>query len=283
MPTRYNGSPAGWCLATDAAKIRTFASVEGRWLVKGWLISRSEKKMPNPTPNQLLDALSDRRSRRVVFVSHCILNENVRYLGGAGRRGTVDELVDYFQAAGVGMVQMPCPEQVAWGGVLKRYMMPIYGSHGTLRYRIRRPLTWAFLGYTRLVYRRLARRVAREVADYIRSGFEVLGVIGIGTSPSCGVFHTLDVHRALDVLAQYDKASMDSDQLNDALMTSARKHGRGYFVHALQRELTRRHLEVSFFEHDLASELRGEPVEIPRLRKTGGDGTATAHIAEPQS
>ena len=251
--------------------------------MKEWLTSRSEKKMPNLTPNQLLDALADRRSRRVVFVSHCILNENVRYLGGAGRRGTVDELVDYFQAAGVGMVQMPCPEQVAWGGVLKRYLMPIYGSHGTLRHRIRRPLTWAFLGYTRLAYRRLAGRVAREVADYVRSGFEVVGIVGIGTSPSCGVFQTLDVHRALDVLAHYDEASMDSHQVNDALMTSARRPGRGYFVHALQRELSRRQLEVPFFEHDLASELRGEPVGIPLLGKAGGDGPASAHTAESQT
>jgi hypothetical protein len=114
------------------------------------------------TREHLLDALDDCRSRRVVFLSHCILNENVRYLGGAGRQGSVDELVDHFQAAGVGIRQLPCPEQVAWGGVLKRYLLPVYGSAGTLRYRMRGPLTRMFLGYTRLVYRRLARRVARE-------------------------------------------------------------------------------------------------------------------------
>jgi hypothetical protein len=52
---------------------------------------------------QLQRALADRRGRRVVFVSHCLLNENVRYLGGAGRRGSVDEVVEGFQAAGVGI------------------------------------------------------------------------------------------------------------------------------------------------------------------------------------
>ena len=39
--------------------------------------------MPNRKLEQLQRALADKRSRRVVFVSHCILNENVRYLGGA--------------------------------------------------------------------------------------------------------------------------------------------------------------------------------------------------------
>ena len=42
--------------------------------------------MRNRRLEQLQRALADQRSRRVVFVSHCILNENVRYLGGAARR-----------------------------------------------------------------------------------------------------------------------------------------------------------------------------------------------------
>ena len=31
----------------------------------------------------LLERLDDERSKKVVFISHCLLNENVRYLGGA--------------------------------------------------------------------------------------------------------------------------------------------------------------------------------------------------------
>lgn len=31
---------------------------------------------------QMLDRLHDERSRRVVLVSHCLLNENTRYAGG---------------------------------------------------------------------------------------------------------------------------------------------------------------------------------------------------------
>ena len=33
----------------------------------------------------LLEKLRDERGRRVVFLSHCLLDENVRYLGGAFR------------------------------------------------------------------------------------------------------------------------------------------------------------------------------------------------------
>lgn len=211
-------------------------------------------------------ALADERGRRVVFVSHCILNENVRYLGGAGRRGSIDEVVDGFQAAGVGICQMPCPEQRAWGGVAKRYLIPMYGSKGTLRYRLRRPLTRAFLWRTRWVYARLARRVAREAADYTRSGCEVTGVVGIGLSPSCGVFHTVDVDRSLEVIAACPVASADADRFNAALMASATTGGEGYFIRALRRSLARRGLDTPFAEHDLAGELRGDPIRAVTLR-----------------
>ena len=215
---------------------------------------------------QLQRALADQRGRRVAFVSHCLLNENVRYLGGAGRRGSVDEVVDGFQAAGVGMCQMPCPEQRAWGGVAKRYLVPAYGSQGTLRYRLRCPLTWVFLWRTRWVYARLARRVVREAADYARSGFEVAGVVGVGASPSCGVFRTLDVARSLAVIAACPVASADAGRFNAALLASASIEGEGYFIRALRRRLARRRLDIPFAEHDLAAELHGGPVPAVEFR-----------------
>ena len=46
---------------------------------------------------QLRSRLRDDRSGRVVFVAHCLLNENVRYLGGACRPGDVGEIVDVLR------------------------------------------------------------------------------------------------------------------------------------------------------------------------------------------
>ena len=134
----------------------------------------------------LLDQLHDERSRRVVLVSHCLLNENTRYLGGATRPGAVAEIVDELIAAGYGIHQLPCPERLAWGGVLKRHSLRLYHSKGRPRYALRGVLLHAFVWWTRVVYRRLARQVARDVTDYQRSGIEVAGIVGIGASPSCG-------------------------------------------------------------------------------------------------
>jgi predicted secreted protein len=60
--------------------------------------------------HQLACQLTDRRSKKVVFLAHCLLNENTRYLGGACRGCCVREIVEQCITHDLGMVQMPCPE-----------------------------------------------------------------------------------------------------------------------------------------------------------------------------
>ena len=71
---------------------------------------------------QLLQRLKDARGNEVVFVSHCLLDENVRYLGGAFHSGAVPEMLPVVQS-GVGIYQMPCPEWPA-GGVGGKWRLP---------------------------------------------------------------------------------------------------------------------------------------------------------------
>jgi predicted secreted protein len=208
-------------------------------------------------PEVLRRVLSDARSGQVVFVSHCLLNQNVRYLGGATRPGAVDEVVARLRRAGVGIVQMPCPEQRAWGGVDKRYTMPAYGAdHTTLR-RLRRPATWLFLLYTRLVYRRLAGRVARDIRDYVRSGQTVQAVVGVDGSPSCGVRTTLDLAAVLDTIADREPSQLNPDDFNRRVIAAHARPGQGLFIVALRRQLRRRGIDVPFDEHDLIAEITG--------------------------
>lgn len=202
----------------------------------------------------LRDRLWDQRSGKVVFVSHCLLNQNVRYLGGAFHPGMVDEVVDQARRHGHGVYQMPCPEQRAWGGVLKRSIVPAFGARGTLRYRVRRPLLWLFTGATRLRYRLLARRVARDIDDYLRSGFAVVGVVGVAGSPSCGVRRTLDLRRAVEAMAACPLAGLDRGAFNREVIAFNLVAGEGLFVRALRRALRRRGVRVPLEEHDLLSE-----------------------------
>jgi hypothetical protein len=199
-------------------------------------------------------ALADERSGRVVFVSHCLLNENTRYPGGAFRSGAVTEVVEPFLREGVGLCQMPCPEEIAWGGVGKRHLVRFWGRpRAAWLARFGLP---TFLAYTRWRYRLAARRVAGSIADYHANGMQVVGVVGVGASPSCGVATTVDVAAALDQVAGCPFDRLDRRIVNDAI-TAAARPGSGLFMQQLDRALARRALSVPLLEHDLRSEWPG--------------------------
>ncbi len=116
-----------------------------------------------------------------------------------------------------------------------------------------------FLFYTRWVCRRLAIEVVRDIADYVRSGFEVVGVVGVGGSPSCGVWSTLDLRRSLEVVAGCPLARLDRRVMNEEVVACL-SEGEGLFMAAIQRELRRKHLSIRWYEHDLLSEIRRQPI-----------------------
>lgn len=204
----------------------------------------------------------------MVFLSHCLLNHNVRYLGGAEREAGARDLVDGYLAGGVGICQLPCPEQRAWGGVLKRRMLIAYGAGGSWRGPLVRALVGGFVAYTRLVYARLAREVAAEVADYQDCGLQVVGVVGIAGSPSCGVETTLDLPAAVNVLSRCPLADLDRRVVKDEAVGSHTVPGRGLFVTALQRQFTKRGLGIRFDEYDFA------------VGSGSGSGSATSSAGE---
>ena len=190
--------------------------------------------------------IRDDRSGRVVFVSHCLLNQNVRYMGGAFCGGAVPSVLEAFAKKDVGFVQMPCPEQVAWGGVTKRLLLRAYGARWV--YRMRALLLPLFVAYTRFRYFLIARRVAREIRDYTSAGYEVVAVVGVDDSPSCGVRRTLDVKRALPVIASFDE-DVDRETFNARAVRDCLVAGRGFFIDALRRALARRALDVPLLEY----------------------------------
>jgi predicted secreted protein len=123
------------------------------------------RRMPN---------LHDGRSRRVVLVPHCVLNQNSRVAGAAERPAAVVELVMGLLNRDVGILQMPCPELCAFG--LDRGQILIERE-------LRTPSG-------RALSRNLARELVKQVRQYIGCGIQVLGILGKNGSPSCGVEET---------------------------------------------------------------------------------------------
>ena len=228
-----------------------------------------------------VERLRDRRSGRVVLLSHCLLDENTRYPGGACRPGCVGEVVRQCLEREVGIVQLPCPEQHAWGGVRKRHLLRLAGTGRgkVLAALLRRVITPLAIAHTRSVYRRLARGVARQIEDTLRSGMEVVGIVAVDGSPSCGLERTMDLRTALPALARMDRASMSAVEMN-ALVRGAIVPGTGLFVAELERELRRRGCHVPFLAHDLLEELAGRRSGV-QLPVAPGAGARTGTVAVP--
>ena len=135
-------------------------------------------------------------------------------------------------------------------------------SKGTLLYRLRHVLLPLFIWYTRWMNGHLAKEVVRDIEDYVRSGYAVVGIVGVGGSPSCGVCTRLDLGRSLEVVAGCPLARLDRQLMNETAIAACLSEGEGLFIEALQRRLRRKHLTVRWYEHELLAEIRGQPVHV---------------------
>jgi len=131
----------------------------------------------------------DGRSRRIVAVIECVLNQNARDAGAAKFPALNREVVRLCEENDVGLLQMPCPE-IAFLG-MKRSRR----KGESIRTAMDTP-------DGRQCCERLGREVADRIEEYARHGCRVLAILGgnpaspgcavnrddAGLSPSSGVF-----------------------------------------------------------------------------------------------
>jgi len=126
-------------------------------------------------PRPKYDFAKDGRSRRVVFVAHCVLNQNARLVNYAAFPAMMTPLLAALQQRDIGIVQLPCPETMALGLGRDRDVSP-----REIREGLELPRSQARL-------RRFVDQVIYQIKEYQFHGFHVVGILGINTSPSCGV------------------------------------------------------------------------------------------------
>ena len=117
--------------------------------------------------------VKDKRSEKVVFLSHCCLNQNAKVRGIAQYPGAIPQLVEMLLESGVGIFQMPCPEMtylgnMRWGGAQDQYNNPMFRRH----------------------CQKIAEGVVDMVQNYLQCGYQVLGFIMMDGSPVCGLNRT---------------------------------------------------------------------------------------------
>jgi predicted secreted protein len=123
---------------------------------------------------------NDSRSKKVVLVAHCLLNQNARIDTCAFFPGAMGDIARALVDSGVGVLQMPCPELECLG----------LDRSGRIRDGADIGIREALLGDKATACRELARGVARQCAEYRKHGFAVIGAVGNDGSPACGVDFT---------------------------------------------------------------------------------------------
>lgn len=126
---------------------------------------------------------SDYRSKKVVLVSHCILNQNAISDGTADYPATNESVLNLLIQSKVGMIQMPCPETLCLGldrGDTHGAEREVVVENTRIRYELGQDKSIEKLNS-------LADQIVFQVEEYVKNGFSVAGVIGINRSPSCGV------------------------------------------------------------------------------------------------
>ena len=136
---------------------------------------------------------TDGRSRRVIFLAHCLLNQNAISDGTAEVPAAHREILRTILDAQAGAVQMPCPELCCLGldrGDPNGGERPVVVENTRIRRAMGEPEAAARL-------QELTSQVIRQIREYRKHGFTVLGIVGVDRSPCCGVNTTSDQDREL--------------------------------------------------------------------------------------
>lgn len=110
------------------------------------------------------------RSRKLVIVSHCILNTNSKVESDTTHCSMVKELIDLLHQKDLGILQLPCPEMLhygmkRWGHVKEQFDNPFY----------------------RAKCKTLLQPIIDQIKEYQNCDYTIAGIIGINYSPSCGI------------------------------------------------------------------------------------------------
>lgn len=174
-----------------------------------------------------------KRTRKIILVSHCILNSNSKVEGLSQYEGIFKEIVDMLHDKGIGIIQLPCPEMIIYG--IKRWGH-VKEQFDTLFYREN--------------CRKMLKPIICQVKSYIDAGYEIVGVIGIDGSPSCGVNFTCS--------GDWEGTPSKGD-IDHKIKDLKEAEGFGVFMEELKKYLEEYDIEIPFTginENDVYSSLK---------------------------
>lgn len=129
---------------------------------------------------------TDARSKKVILVAHCILNQNAKIDRCAHYPGAMREVIQTLLEAGIGILQMPCPELIYLGldrQVDKDQTTTIESEDDRVGLLMNKTVPKVLCG-------KISYDLIYQIKQYQLNGFTVIGMLGINGSPTCGVEST---------------------------------------------------------------------------------------------
>jgi len=114
--------------------------------------------------------VGDKRSKRIVVVSHCLLNVHSLEDNLALYPGLEEEVIELLIKKGVSIYQIPCPE-IELSGIFRKALPKESYDHPKIR----------------KVYRQLADRISTTLKWHVKKDYRIEAVLGAEGSPTCGV------------------------------------------------------------------------------------------------
>lgn len=149
----------------------------------------------------------DNRSKKIVLVSHCILNQNAISDGTADYAGVFTEIASMLIEAKLGIIQLPCPEVLCLGldrGDSLGFTRPVIEENTRIRSQLLREDSLKRIDL-------FVEDTLYQVNEYLKHDFDLVGIIGVNRSPSCGVDTTSENNLEVDGMGVF------MDRLNSAL------------------------------------------------------------------
>ena len=111
-----------------------------------------------------------KRSKRIALVTHCLLNQNARAKGVSKYASIHPRMLAFMKKNNIGLLQLPCPE------------IPFTGID-------RAPKDQEY--FDRPEFHKIIKQIAHDavslVKRYLAKGYQFYGLIGVSSSPSCGL------------------------------------------------------------------------------------------------
>lgn len=166
------------------------------------------------------------RGKKIVVLSHCIINANSKVEGLSTYSSAVKSMVNFFMDSGVGMMQLPCPEMEIYG--IKRW------GHVKEQFDT---------DHFRKTSREMLKSTVGQLQNYIRNGYEVIGLVGIDGSPSCGVEKTCSSRI-------WGGETSDKEEFWKRIQSVEIVNGRGVFIEEFLKLADESGIDVELFSLD---------------------------------